>query len=1418
MPPQNLFDRVISLDNIRSAWIKAKHYAQTEAAYFDSYAYDIFEEHLEANLAALHSALLNNTYHPAPLRYIAIPKGDKVRKVYFTDPHDSVVMQAVVNVIGPIFEAEFSDYSFGNRLSVGDKESHDIYRRWQDRYNSYIGVVRSFLNEGPDAWYLITDIQNCYPSINLERLRGLIAQKINDERVLSIIDVFLSLQAINLEEQLESVEGLPAGAIHAHFFANIYLAEFDKLAIQNARRYARYVDDICLVGQDEESLKTIEQILRDYLGRWGQDFKAEKTERHSIKDWAVLIDHTRKMKYAERLDFIGTLDLGSDQIEVARDAERLFHDLYFVVEKESDIDKLVENAGSVISQLRKLKATNLDDIIYSLLEIRPLKPSTLRVALSCLLEVELPNPSLRFEQYLAHQGDEWGYNRINFLQILPYFSENAAKLKPVLIENFSRDSNYLVRANTYAALKTLAERGVFPLSVEELRSLRGAETSPYALQRLIDCYTVTSGEAVWLPLVSLVTADNPKQTTAVAKAFCSLFESKRIERVMLDSVLPAFMGIETLGVESYTHLLYLTSKFGTSWMISELLKKARQQIPDFADKLFSIVALDAIQWFASRAQFGHLYQFSEIVNQVGLRTQAKLGFEEVISHTTDAELRQQAQAHRDALKQASDSIGLPSWYDPITCNRGLYRELKGDSEYLCIDFISETKQCAGTLELVSARRIQDSGFMIIGDWVAYLYRLDKEGLISLISTGSYNEDGLERAFCMYEKPQGFQTLKEWLRDENAEGLFPISVVLDIALSLAEAISKTDYNGFHLQSIDPLNVLWNPAGRKIKLLNIGASLGIPNYQCGIAECPDSCSRDEIGPSTATYHLGLLLFQLLRRTCPLYAINSTRSRYGDHPVLFDLVNILRIPPHFRLVLTRMLKRDPDYRYSGLVWLEQDLHDIAEFAHSLSAFPSESETDEVTWHTLKDFVTFRLKIISRNPELRANPPMIRAWRMLKDLSDSLAFLSESMLSSWKVHTQIRSPFLFFPSLFQLWNLSPEGRRLLAIAEGWEESTASPELSSYTPTPLTKLCLYQTLAIEASACLIASLTASSNISQDTVTEMNQVVLHVMGELKDSSSAVFAVHPAQQASIEIKAKFDSDDLQQLQQFISWLHGDHVSPYEKRANSLKATGLFLVLFGFDCELLQDGRLVARSKPVLNLKRTKWTETNLWQLLKDFAALDEEISQFEGTCLSENNGSEGGFYVRQAAEAWTRFPETVAFIQSLNPSRRYVAELDCYEYWERDGVVRLTFPHAGRLSFSHSRQFLSGNLIKDREAKRPIRVDVVSDASKGTREITSVLAPLMCFNVLPLSSRRLSPARTAKWMKEHPRWRLLTLAALGLGLPSVALWFINLLSGIEIPLFVTGVLDVLGALSLNLFADSIQSFLATRHPEDAQLVE
>ena len=96
-------------------------------------------------------------------------------------------MQALLNVVGPIFENLFSPMSFGNRLNVGVDEFKETYHRWQDQYSNYVSTIRGFWNSGPDAWYIITDIENFYPTVSLEWLMGLIDTQTHDKKISHLI-------------------------------------------------------------------------------------------------------------------------------------------------------------------------------------------------------------------------------------------------------------------------------------------------------------------------------------------------------------------------------------------------------------------------------------------------------------------------------------------------------------------------------------------------------------------------------------------------------------------------------------------------------------------------------------------------------------------------------------------------------------------------------------------------------------------------------------------------------------------------------------------------------------------------------------------------------------------------------------------------------------------------------------------------------------------------------------------------------------------------------------------------------------------------------------------------------------------------------------------------------------------------------
>ena len=197
---------------------------------------------------------------------------------------------------------------------------------------------------------------------------------------------------------------MPPGVIYSHFFANIYLNDFDHQAITQSIKYARYVDDICFLCKDKTSLENLKKVLGDYLGRWNQGFKVTKTIESQNSDVEPLIEHTRRMKYANRLDIFETLDVDNHVINSIKSIEKPFYRLYKIAEKEGNLSSLVEESGVIISYLRKVNPDNLREIIISLIDLHPLKPSTLKAAIRSLLEIETQEKTGSFWSLVSRES------------------------------------------------------------------------------------------------------------------------------------------------------------------------------------------------------------------------------------------------------------------------------------------------------------------------------------------------------------------------------------------------------------------------------------------------------------------------------------------------------------------------------------------------------------------------------------------------------------------------------------------------------------------------------------------------------------------------------------------------------------------------------------------------------------------------------------------------------------------------------------------------------------------------------------------------------------------------------------------------------------------------------------------------------
>jgi RNA-directed DNA polymerase len=112
---EDLLERVLTPENLRKAWqqVKANHGAPG----VDGMTVEDFPAFAREHWPRIRQALRDETYQPAPVRRVEIPKrhGPGKRRLGIATVMDRVIQQAIAQVLGPLFAPGFSASSFGFR-------------------------------------------------------------------------------------------------------------------------------------------------------------------------------------------------------------------------------------------------------------------------------------------------------------------------------------------------------------------------------------------------------------------------------------------------------------------------------------------------------------------------------------------------------------------------------------------------------------------------------------------------------------------------------------------------------------------------------------------------------------------------------------------------------------------------------------------------------------------------------------------------------------------------------------------------------------------------------------------------------------------------------------------------------------------------------------------------------------------------------------------------------------------------------------------------------------------------------------------------------------------------------------------------------------------------------------------------------
>lgn len=139
---KHLYPQICAFDNLYRAHRQARRGGKRKRAPVAE-----FEHALGENLLALQEQLQAQTYRPGAYRsFILIER--KERKISAAPYRDRVVHHALMNVIGPIFEARLIHDTYANRKGKG---THAALRRAQAFARRYPYVLKCDIREFFDS-------------------------------------------------------------------------------------------------------------------------------------------------------------------------------------------------------------------------------------------------------------------------------------------------------------------------------------------------------------------------------------------------------------------------------------------------------------------------------------------------------------------------------------------------------------------------------------------------------------------------------------------------------------------------------------------------------------------------------------------------------------------------------------------------------------------------------------------------------------------------------------------------------------------------------------------------------------------------------------------------------------------------------------------------------------------------------------------------------------------------------------------------------------------------------------------------------------------------------------------------------------------------------------------------------------------
>ena len=292
-----LLHHVYDVERLRLAYRSLKRDA---AAGVDGETWRHYGEDLEGNLADLSERLQRGAYQANPVRRAYIPKADgRQRPLGIPTLEDKIVQRATADVMNAIYETDFLGFSYGFRPGRNQHEALDALA---------VGIWARKVN-----WVLDADIRSFFDTMKHEWIVKFLEHRVADERVVRLIQKWLTAGVLEDGQRTRSEEGAVQGGSISPLLANVYLHYVFDLWTQRWRNQpgrgdvivVRYADDFVVGFEHERDARAFLAELRERFATFGLELHPDKTRILEFGRFAANNRARRGEAKPETFDFLG---------------------------------------------------------------------------------------------------------------------------------------------------------------------------------------------------------------------------------------------------------------------------------------------------------------------------------------------------------------------------------------------------------------------------------------------------------------------------------------------------------------------------------------------------------------------------------------------------------------------------------------------------------------------------------------------------------------------------------------------------------------------------------------------------------------------------------------------------------------------------------------------------------------------------------------------------------------------------------------------------------------------------------------------------------------------------------------------------------------------------------------------------------